>query len=78
MDRLKVIFIELVWTVFVVLRDAGMVPVLVLDGACVFVPSELECSVGLAYVGGGVGACACVFVYSFFLMWVRLCLVVTA
>ena len=55
-DGLKIVFVECVRAMFMVLSNYRMVPVVVMDGACMFLPSEVEVSVGLSYVCGGVGA----------------------
>ena len=70
-DGLEVFFVEGLLALFVVLRDARVVPAFVLDRACVFVPSRAEVPVGLADVCGCAGAGACIFVDAFFLvgMW---------
>ena len=65
--RFKVIDTEILRAVLVVLGDAGVLPLLSVNGLAMFVPSGVERAGCLADVDWLVGAGAGVFVYSFFL-----------
>ena len=78
MDGLEIVLVELVWAMFVMLRDARVVPIFFLYSACVLFPPEVECAIGLADVCCCGCACAGVFVDAFFLVRVRVGFVAAA
>ena len=77
-DWCEVFLTEWLLAVFVVLSNTGVLPALILDGTCVFVPSKVVIACGLANVYGLVRASTCVLVDALFAVGVRLCLVAAA
>ena len=72
----KVFHVKGVWAVFIVLRYSRVVPLFLLYGPLMFLPSSCARAVCLANVYGFRGACACVLVDAFALFLGGVCLIV--
>ena len=77
-DDFEIVFVELMMTVLIMLSDAGMAPLFVINGSPMFFPSLLEGPCRLANVYGLVRTFTCVFINAFGFCRVRFCFIVGA
>ena len=74
MNYFEIVLVECVWAVLVMLCDSGVMPLLIVDGPFVFLPSGFTGAVRLANVNGFVGALTRVTIHALLLFfgWMRL------
>ena len=73
-----IVLVEIVGAVLIVLRDSGVVPLLIVYCSLMFFPPNFARAMRLADVYCFVGACACVFVDSLFFLLRCVCFVLAA